>query len=67
VKRTLILATALLTAAIMISAQDKKGGSLHPEMTVENGTWDKPTAKIGTKPDQAWTITTTAAGREQPA
>src|SRR5215475_9318280 len=43
-------------------ATASKGGILHPELTVENGTWDKPMAKIGTKPDQPWTTTTTAAG-----
>ena len=30
------------------------GGILHPEMTVETGTWDKPAATIGSKPDQPW-------------
>ena len=40
-------------------AQEKKeapkkaatGGILHPEMKVENGTYEKPMATIGTKPD----------------
>jgi len=31
-------------------------------MAVENGTWDKPMAKIGTKPAEPWTQTTIAAG-----
>src|SRR5690348_10015824 len=31
-------------------------------MAVENGTYAKPMATIGSKPDQAWTNTTTAAG-----
>jgi hypothetical protein len=69
VKRKILLGAALVTAAFMMSAQEKgaskapaKGGILHPELTVENGTWDKPMAKIGTKPDQPWTTTTVAAG-----
>jgi hypothetical protein len=52
-------------------AQEKKdapkksmatGGILHPEMKVENGTWDKPMATIGTKPEQPWSTTSVAAG-----
>ena len=31
-------------------------------MAVENGTYDKPMAKLGTKPAQPWTNTTVAAG-----
>ena len=59
-------------AAFTILAQDTKkeapkkmastGGILHPEMKVETGTWDKPAATIGSKPDQAWTSTSIAAG-----
>jgi hypothetical protein len=66
VKRKIIVVAALTVAAFALVAQDKKapakGGILHPEMAVENGTWDKPMAKIGAKADQAWTQTTTAAG-----
>src|SRR3954471_22212605 len=66
----LVVAVAAMAAFTLVRAQDKnapakapaKGGILHPEMTVENGTWDKPMAKIGSKPDQPWTQTTTAAG-----
>ena len=65
-KRKVTAAAALILAAFTITAQEKKapqkGGILHPEMAVENGTWDKPMAKIGAKPAQAWTQTTTAAG-----
>jgi hypothetical protein len=56
----------------MSVAQEKKdapkgapsGAILHPDLAVlpENGTWDKPMAKIGTKPAEPWTQTTTAAG-----
>src|SRR5215510_8333010 len=66
VKRKITAAAALVLAAFTITAQEKKaptkGGILHPEMTVESGTWDKPMAKIGSKPSEAWTQTTTAAG-----
>src|SRR5438874_8066261 len=65
VKRKIFAAAALGLAAFALVAQEKKapakGGILHPEMTVENGTWDKPMAKIG-KAGEAWTQTTTAAG-----
>ena len=67
-KIAICLAAAL--AAFGLMAQDKKGGAttagksaiLHPEMEVKNGSWDKPMATIGTKPSEAWTATTTAAG-----
>ena len=71
-RRRFYLAAAVIgLAAITMVAQEKKaapkaasGGILHPEMAVlpENGTWDKPMAKIGTKPEQPWTQTTIAAG-----
>ena len=69
-KRTLILTVAAL-AAITLTAQESKkeekkapakSAILHPEMTVETGTWDKPAATIGTKPAEAWTSTTVGAG-----
>jgi hypothetical protein len=37
-------------------------GILHPEMAVESGSYDKPMATIGTKPDQPWSVTSIAAG-----
>ncbi len=66
-KRKFSICLIALAAAFALSAQDKKGaasGILHPEMTVENGTWDKPMASIGTKPDAGtpWTTTSVAAG-----
>jgi len=65
-KRKLSICVVALVAALALTAQDKKAASgiLHPEMTVENGTWDKPMASIGTKPDAAspWTATSVAAG-----
>ena len=65
-KRKIFVVAAVALAAFALVAQEKKapakGGILHPEMTVENGTWEKPMAKIGAKADQAWTQTTTAAG-----
>jgi hypothetical protein len=52
-------------AAIALFAQ--KGGVLHPELTVQTGSYDKPAATIGTKPSEAWTSTTVAAGvQKQP-
>jgi hypothetical protein len=69
-RKTLVVAIAALAGLTML-AQEKKeppkkaaaaGGILHPEMAVENGTWDKPMATIGTKPDQPWTTTSVAAG-----
>ena len=56
-RKVLILSVAAL-AAFTLTAQEKKeaapksaaGGILHPEMAVENGTYDKPMAKLGTKP-----------------
>jgi hypothetical protein len=66
VKRKIFAVTAVALAAFTLVAQDKKapakGGILHPEMAVENGTWDKPMAKLGAKPEMPWTQTTTAAG-----
>ena len=43
---------------------------LFPEMTPEKGTFDKPHAKLGQKPDQPWSVTTVAAavdGKPLPA
>jgi len=37
-------------------------GILHPEMKVENGTYEKPMATLGTKPAAPWSATTVAAG-----
>jgi len=74
VRRKIYVASVIALAAITMSvAQEKKdapkaaaskGGILHPEMVVlpENGTWDKPMAKLGSKPAEPWTQTTTAAG-----
>ena len=57
-----------IAAAVTVAAQEspKKGMTksaiLHPEMAVEQGTYDKPMATLGTKPSQPWTTTTVAAG-----
>ncbi len=67
-KRKISIGLVALAAALALTAQDKKGsagsGILHPEMTVENGSWDKPMATLGTKPDAAspWSQTSVAAG-----
>src|ERR1035437_10152442 len=69
-RKILVVAVAALAGLTML-AQEKKeaakkapamGGILHPEMAVENGTWDQPMATIGVKPDQPWTTTSIAAG-----
>ena len=58
-----LLGTAAL-ATTLIGQGGKKGGPgiLHPEMTVETGSYAKPHGKIGQKPAQPWTATTVAAG-----
>ena len=72
-KRTLIVLIATLGTALAAftlvardAPQDEKGSKksaiLHPEMTVEQGTYAKPMATIGTKPAQPWSSTTIAAG-----
>jgi hypothetical protein len=54
------------TAGFLLNADEpkKSGGSgiLHPEMKVEGGSYAKPMGKLGEKPAQPWTATTTAAG-----
>src|ERR1041385_6852999 len=69
-RKTLTLLVAVL-AALTLAAQEKKESAtkapaksaiLHPEMTVENGTYDKPMAALGTKPAEAWSTTSVAAG-----
>lgn len=55
-----IAGTALFSLAATVGfvvAQDV----LHPQMTPEKGTWDKPEGKIGQKPDNPWSVTTVAA------
>ena len=67
-KFVLAMGCVVLLAA-MLTAQETKGGKkgrtggiLHPEMTVENGTYAKPMATLGEKPTEAWSATTVAAG-----
>ncbi len=68
-RKTLILIVTVVSAFSLLAQEKKeskkssgKSAILHPEMTVEQGTWDKPMATIGTKPSQPWTSTTVAAG-----
>jgi hypothetical protein len=70
-KRTILVVAVAALAGLIMPAQEKKeapkkapamGGILHPELTVETGTWDMPAATIGVKPDQPWTTTSVAAG-----
>ena len=58
-KRYTLLICLAGIAAFTLWAQK---GILHPEMKVENGTYDKPMATLGTKPSEPWTTTTVAAG-----
>jgi hypothetical protein len=68
-RKTLTLVVAIL-AVFTLAAQEKKetkkaapkSSILHPEMKVENGTYENPMATIGSKPDQPWTTTSVAAG-----
>ncbi len=72
-RKTLTVSVAVL-AAFALAAQEKKdvkkaapapmmkSAILHPEMAVENGTYAKPMATIGSKPDQPWSTTSVAAG-----
>ena len=71
-KRKILTLSVVVLAAVSLSAQEKKDAPakkapaksaiLHPELAVENGTWDKPMATIGKPPSQPWTTTTVAAG-----
>lgn len=58
-KRYTLLICIAGIAAFTLWAQK---GILHPEMKVENGTYEKPMATLGTKPSEPWTTTTVAAG-----
>ena len=68
--KTLTLLVAVLAAFTLVAQEAKKdekkaapkSAILHPELTVENGTFDKPMATLGTKPAEPWTATTVAAG-----
>jgi len=70
-KQKILVVAVAAFAGLSMLAQDKKdapkkapamGGILHPEMKVETGTWDKPAATLGTKPDAPWSATSVAAG-----
>jgi len=73
-KRKTLAVLVVIAAAVTLAAQEKKDAPkkaapamtkstiLHPEMTPGGGSYDKPMANIGTKPAEAWTTTTTAAG-----
>lgn len=70
-KRNILTLGVVVLATFALSAQEKKeapkkapakSAILHPEMTVEQGSYDKPMATIGKLPTQPWTTTTVAAG-----
>jgi hypothetical protein len=48
--------------ATLLTAQEPRGGILHPEMKVETGTYDAPAATLGAKGEQPWSASTVAAG-----
>jgi hypothetical protein len=48
--------------ATLLTAQEPRGGILHPEMKVETGTYDAPAATLGATAEQPWSATTIAAG-----
>ena len=56
----------LIGAAGLTAAWAAKTGILHPEMAVESGSWDKPAATLGTKPDQPATISAGVDNKPQP-
>ena len=59
-RKSLIVLVAV--AGLWTAAWAAKNGILHPEMTVEGGSYDKPMATLGAKPSQPWSGTTVAAG-----
>src|ERR1035438_10511829 len=66
-KLKVLAVSVTVLAALVLSAQDNKKAPakpaiLHPEMAVTTGTWDHPAATIGSKPAEAWSTTSVAAG-----
>ena len=73
-KTVLSVAGVAVLASLLTLAQEPKGemrgkkgagaghGILHPELTVEVGSYDKPAATLGEKASDPWTSTTVAAG-----
>ena len=59
-RKMLICLSAVACVATLAWAAGK--GVLHPEMTVENGSYDKPMATLGEKPGAPWSTTSVAAG-----
>jgi hypothetical protein len=65
----MMLAAAAFLAVGLVGAADKKvekkgkgPGILQPQMAVEHGTYSAPMGKLGEKPAETWTSTTTGAG-----
>ena len=56
--KAVLSGAALTSAAAVLMA----GAILHPEMTVETGTYDAPAATLGFPTAQPWSATTIAAG-----
>jgi hypothetical protein len=59
-RRLLLAAAGMSLAATFLIA--KSSGILHPEMKVENGTYDAPMATLGASATEPWSATTIAAG-----
>src|SRR3974390_3543676 len=59
-RRKILIAGFALAGALAFAQM--KSGILHPEMKVENGTYQKPMATLGTKPSEPWSTTSVAAG-----
>ena len=69
-KKAFVVAASVLAFTSLASAQKKGPGILQPEMKVEQGTYEKPMAKVGEKPSTPWSATTTGAsvdGKPNPA
>jgi hypothetical protein len=64
-RKTQALFMAALVALTLTAQDAKKNASksaiLHPEMTVQTGTYDKPAATLGVKAAEPWTATTIEA------
>ena len=76
-KKAMIITTLGVVALTMSTfaqgekkGSSKKGGAiLHPEMTVDTGSYSAPAGKLGQKPAQPWSATTVGAavdGKAQP-
>jgi len=61
-KRVVVWGIAIAAVGSLSVVAQMKSGILHPEMKVEQGTYEKPMATLGTKAAEPWTTTSVAAG-----